>query len=101
MLALFTVGLWSRVTAVLAWAIVVSTARRAPAALYGFDQIISTWLLYLAATGASGQAVSLDRFLARLKRHRAELVRRAEIGPVDAVAGRPRAFGLGEPRRFG
>ncbi len=38
-LALFTVGLWSRVTAVLAWVIVVSTARRAPAALYGFDQI--------------------------------------------------------------
>ncbi len=96
-LALFTVGLWSRVTAVLAWAIVVSTARRAPAALYGFDQIISTWLLYLAATGASGQAVSLDRFLGRFKRHRRELVRRPKSGQWTPSAGRPRAVGLGEP----
>jgi hypothetical protein len=79
-LALFTVGLWSRVTAVLAWAIVVSTARRAPASLYGFDQINSTWLLYLAASGASGRAVSVDRFLARFKRHRLELARRPKSG---------------------
>ena len=52
----------------LAWAIVVSTARRVPIALFGFDQALSTWLLYLAVSGASGQAVSLDRFLARWKR---------------------------------
>jgi predicted DCC family thiol-disulfide oxidoreductase YuxK len=88
-LALFTVGLWSRVTAVLAWAIVVSTARRAPAALYGFDQINSTWLLYLAATGASGRAVSLDRFLARFKRHRRELVRRPKSGQWTPSPGVP------------
>src|SRR5262249_19016231 len=43
--ALFTVGLASRVMAVLAWAIALSTVRRAPVALFGFDQIISTWLL--------------------------------------------------------
>lgn len=88
-LALFTVGLWSRVTAVLAWAIVVSTARRAPASLYGFDQILSTWLLYLAATGASGQAVSLDRYLARLRRNRAEVARRARSGQWTAPSGVP------------
>ncbi|HEY2157820.1 MAG TPA: DCC1-like thiol-disulfide oxidoreductase family protein [Isosphaeraceae bacterium] len=88
-LALFTVGLWSRVTAVLAWAIVVSTARRAPASLYGFDQINSTWLLYLAATGASGRAVSLDRFLARFKRHRLELVRRPKSGQWTPSSGVP------------
>ena len=34
--------------------------------LFGFDQIVSTLALYLAVTGASGQAVSLDRFLARV-----------------------------------
>lgn len=71
-LALFTVGLFSRTTAVLAWVIAVSTARRAPVALFGFDQAIGTWTLYLAATGASGQAVSLDRFLGRWKTARAE-----------------------------
>ncbi len=63
--ALFTVGLGSRVTAVLAWAIAVSTVRRAPVALFGFDHMVSTWALYLAAFGASGQSVSLDRFLSR------------------------------------
>jgi predicted DCC family thiol-disulfide oxidoreductase YuxK len=70
-LGCFTVGLFSRVTAVLAWAIVVSTVRRLPIALFGFDQIISTLSLYLAVTFASGQAVSLDRFLARWREARA------------------------------
>ncbi len=64
-LALYTVGLFSRTTAVLAWIIVVSTVRRVPVALYGFDQVISPLTLYLAATGASGRAVSVDRFLRR------------------------------------
>ncbi len=64
-LGLYTVGLFSRVTGVLAWVIIVSTVRRVPIALFGFDQIISTLALYLAATFASGQAVSLDRFLRR------------------------------------
>jgi hypothetical protein len=71
--ALFAAGLWSRVTAALTWAIVVSTARRSFMVLYGFDQILSLLTFYLAVTGASGQAVSLDRFLARRRRVRAEL----------------------------
>ena len=49
--ALFALGLGSRVTAVLAWAIAVSTVRRAPVALFGFDHMIATWALYLAAFG--------------------------------------------------
>lgn len=61
----FTAGLSSRVAAVLTWAIVVSTARRAPILLFGFDQVVSTWALDLAVTGASGQALSIDRLLAR------------------------------------
>lgn len=79
-LGMFTVGLFSRATAVLAWIITVATARRMPEALYGFDQIVSTWALYLAVSGASGQAVSLDRFLDRWKRARTALARRPTSG---------------------
>ena len=88
-LALFTVGLGSRLTAVLAWAIVVSTVRRSPVSLFGFDQIVSTLALYLAATGASGQAVSLDRYLARLRRARAELSTRRRDGRWPLPPGVP------------
>lgn len=88
-LAMFTVGLGSRVTAVLSWAIVVSTARRAPASLYGFDQVLSAWLLYLAVTGASGRAVSLDRYMARVKRNRAEVARRPKSGAWTPPSGVP------------
>jgi len=66
-LGLFTVGLFSRSTAVLAWVIVVSTVRRAPFALFGFDQVLSLLTLYLAVCGASGQSLSVDRFLRRLR----------------------------------
>ena len=45
--------------------IATSTARRVPVMLFGFDQIVAAWTLYLAATGASGQALSVDRWLAR------------------------------------
>ena len=71
-LALFTLGIFSRVTAILAWAIVVSTVHRVPIALFGFDQILSALLLYLAVTASSGQAVSLDRFFRRWKEARAQ-----------------------------
>ena len=91
-LAMFTAGLYSRVTAVLAWVIVVSTVRRVPVALFGFDQAISTWALYLAVSGASGQAVSLDRFLDRWRQARAEAgaasARRPRAGPSGGVPGR-------------
>jgi predicted DCC family thiol-disulfide oxidoreductase YuxK len=74
-LALFIVGLFSRVTAVLAWVIVVSTIRRVPIALYGFDQVVSAVMFYLAAAGASGQAVSLDRFFSRWREARSAAAR--------------------------
>jgi hypothetical protein len=69
-LALFTLGFWSRVTAVLAWVILVSTSRRAPVLFFGFDEAMLTWTMYLAASGASGQALSLDRLLARGRRRK-------------------------------
>ena len=88
-LGLFTVGLFSRVTALLAWIIVVSTVRRVPVALFGFDQVISTLALYVAVTGASGQAVSLDRFLARWKMARAATARRLRDARWPLPAGVP------------
>jgi hypothetical protein len=60
-----TLGLASRVTAVLAWVIMVSTSRRVPVLYFGFDQAILSWLLYLAVTTSSGQALSLDRLIGR------------------------------------
>lgn len=84
---LFALGIASRLTSVLAWVIAVSIVRRAPVALFGFDHLIATWTLYLAAFGASGQAVSIDRYVARLR----DLRRRASRGgTLDAVGGAPR-----------
>ena len=85
---LFTVGLFSRVTAVLAWVVIVATVRRVPVSLYGFDQALSSWALYLAATGASGQSVSLDRFFARWKQAKGESARRRD-GRWTLPAGVP------------
>jgi hypothetical protein len=64
-LVAYTLGLKSRLTAILAWGIVVSASRRSPVMLHGFDQVITLWAFYLALSGASGQACSLDRWLAK------------------------------------
>ena len=58
---LFTVGLWTRVTSILAALFVISYANRATGALFGMDQICAFVTLYLAV-GNSGQAFSLDRW---------------------------------------
>jgi predicted DCC family thiol-disulfide oxidoreductase YuxK len=92
---LFAAGLFSRTTAVLSWIIVVSTVRRAPFALFGFDQILSLLALYLAACGASGQAVSLDRFFRRYRQARAAAAMPGKSGagrlvsPADPGVPRP------------
>jgi hypothetical protein len=61
-LGLFTIGLWTRVTSVLALFVSISYANRVPAALFGLDQINIMLTLYLAI-GASGAALSVDRWL--------------------------------------
>lgn len=65
-LALFAVGLWTRVTSVLALIVAISFAHRTPEALFGLDQINVMLTLYLTI-GDSGRAVSVDRWLARRK----------------------------------
>jgi hypothetical protein len=59
---LFTLGLWTRVTSVLALFTAISYVHRVPAALFGLDQINIMLTLYLAI-GPSGQTLSLDRWL--------------------------------------
>jgi uncharacterized membrane protein YphA (DoxX/SURF4 family) len=71
-LAMFTAGLWTRVTSVLAFLVTVSYAYRVPAATFGLDQINGMLTLYLAI-GPSGQALSIDRWLT---------VRRGRVSPV-------------------
>lgn len=90
-LALFTLGMFSRVTAVLAWVIVTSTLRRATILGYGYDQVACTLMLYLAVAGASGQAVSLDRFFSRWKQFREELRTRRPKGDWSPGTGAPTA----------
>lgn len=63
-LAVFTLGLFTRVTSILSFLIVISYANRVPAALFGLDQINAMLTLYLAI-GPSGDAFSLDRLVAR------------------------------------
>ena len=63
-LALFTLGLWTRVTSLLALVVAISFAQRTPAAQFGLDQINVLLTLYLAL-GPSGRTLSLDRWRAR------------------------------------
>jgi hypothetical protein len=60
----FTLGLFTRVASILSLLIVISFAHRAPQATFGLDQINAMLTLYLAI-GPSGQALSLDRLIAR------------------------------------
>lgn len=59
---LFTVGFFTRVTSVLAWAAAVSYVHRAPATLFGMDAIMMSLLLYLMVA-PSGAALSVDRLI--------------------------------------
>jgi hypothetical protein len=80
---LFAIGFASRITAVLAWVIAISTIRRAPVTLFGFDYMLATWLFYLAAFGASGKALSVDRLLVS-RRKRACATSRGSLADVPA-----------------
>lgn len=62
-LTLFMLGLWTRVTSVLAWVITVSYCNRVPLALFGLDQVNGMLAMYLML-GPCGAEYSLDRWLA-------------------------------------
>jgi hypothetical protein len=61
---LFTLGLFTRVMAVLAWFIAMSTVHRSLPALFGMDTMLAILLLYLML-GPAGDAFSLDSLLRR------------------------------------
>ncbi len=61
-LLLFACGLFTRVTSILAWLVVLSYANRLHFVTYGFDQTTAMLMFYLAI-GPSGDAWSVDRWL--------------------------------------
>lgn len=63
-LVMFTLGLFTRVTSVLALAVTISYAYRTPTALFGLDQINAMLALYLCL-GPCGATLSLDRLIRR------------------------------------
>jgi len=65
--AMLMLGLFTRVVSILAWVAAISYFHRAEGALFGLDQINIMLAMYLMI-GASGDAWSLDRVIAR---HRA------------------------------
>lgn len=60
-IAMFTLGIWTRVTSVLAALLVISYANRGMGALFGLDQINAFLCLYLAI-GNCGGAFSIDNW---------------------------------------
>src|SRR5262249_3297931 len=86
-LVLFTLGIWTRVSAVLAWLVAMSYIQRSPITLFGMDTIISILLLYLMI-GPSGAALSGDRLAAR---------RPAPGAPARPAAAGSGAAGVGQP----
>ena len=68
-LAMFTVGLWTRVTSFLSLVVVISFVNRVPEALFGLDKMNAIFTFYLTV-GPSGRALSLDCRLAQRRRGR-------------------------------
>jgi hypothetical protein len=81
-LTLFAIGLFTRVTSILSFLIVVSYANRVPTALFGLDQINGMLALYLAI-GPSGAACSVDNWLRRRWSRRS--VSRPSVGANLAI----------------
>ena len=85
---LFAVGLWTRVTSVLAWIGAIQYVHRVPTHLFGMDTMLMILLLYLMI-GNSGAALSVDRWLERRRRARPPGRRGAEailVGEFRASA---------------
>ncbi|MBX9580996.1 MAG: hypothetical protein K2X87_11865 [Gemmataceae bacterium] len=88
-MALFTVGAFTRVTGVLTWIAVVGYLHRTNQILFGMDTMMNILLVYLVV-GNSGAALSVDRLVARYRAARASLRRCGRIdGPTRAFLDRP------------
>ena len=69
-LLLFTVGLWTRVTSVLAWMGAMCYVQRLPTTNFGQETMLIILMMYMMI-GNSGAALSVDRWL-ELRRLRRE-----------------------------
>lgn len=67
---LFTVGLFTRVTAVLAWIATLSYIQRATTSLFGMDTIATIFCTYMMLAPCD-RAFSLDSVISRLRRKKA------------------------------
>lgn len=83
--ALFTLGVATRITSVLAWIVTLSYSHRVTAALFGMDTMMALTLLYLMI-GPSGDALSLDRWWAMRRRGLPVLGTRPEPSVMAGVA---------------
>ena len=63
---LFTIGLWTRVTSVMTWAISIAYIQRAQLSLFGQDTMQTILVTYLMI-GPSGAALSVDAIRARYR----------------------------------
>jgi uncharacterized membrane protein YphA (DoxX/SURF4 family) len=66
---LFTLGIGTRITSVLAWVMALGYAHRTPASMFGQDTMLAILLLYLMI-GPSGAALSVDRLVTRWRLRR-------------------------------
>ncbi len=66
---LFTLGVGTRVTSVLAWILALGYTNRTPASMFGQDTMLAILLLYLMI-GPAGAALSVDRLIARARLRR-------------------------------
>ncbi|MCU0706094.1 MAG: hypothetical protein MUF18_19195 [Fimbriiglobus sp.] len=80
-MVMFTLGLFTRVTAVLTWVAAVGYLHRNPQVLFGQDTMMNILLIYCMIAN-SGAALSLDRVIARYRAVRASLAR---SGGIDAT----------------
>jgi len=80
-LVLFTLGLWTRLTTVLAWAITLQYIHRSPVTQFGQDSMTMLGLFFLMI-GPAGAKYSLDHWLAQ----RRERLRRGDPAYVLPVA---------------
>ena len=71
-LCLFTLGVCTRLTAILSLAIAISYVYRTPAALFGLDQINVMLTLY-CCVGPAGAALSVDQLVRRFRAARTQL----------------------------
>ncbi|QVL30403.1 HTTM domain-containing protein [Telmatocola sphagniphila] len=69
-IALFTLGFYTRITSVLTWIGLLNICHRTPFSLYGMDAMMSLLMFYMCIA-PSGAAFSIDRLRARYRAARA------------------------------